>query len=81
MDNTFELDVEYNGTTYAFEGVLLIHGYMHKIELTIQGVKVFFEPDEERNYRALLSMQDIKEHQLDVGLIKATAQRLDSLLT
>lgn len=81
MDNTFELDVDFNGETYEFEGNLIISGYLHKIELDVQGTKVYFEPDEERNYRALMSMEDLNKSELSIGLLKAIANRLDSLLT
>jgi len=81
MENTFDLDVDFNGQTYEFAGELIISGYVHRIELDVNGTRVSFEPDEERNYRALLSMQDVQNNQLNVGLIKAIANRLDSLLT
>ena len=81
MDNTFELDVDFNGETYEFEGNLIIGGYLHKIELDVQGTKVYFEPDEERNYRALMSVEDLNKSELSIGLLKAIGHRLDSLLT
>ncbi|SEI37529.1 hypothetical protein SAMN04487995_0144 [Dyadobacter koreensis] len=81
MDNTFELDVDFNGETFEFPGQLIISGYVHKIELDINGAKVLFEPDEERKYRALLSMQDLTDNQIEMGLIKAIVLRLDSLLS
>ena len=81
MDNTFELDVDFNGETFEFPGQLIISGYVHKIELDINGTKVLFEPDEERKYRALLSMQDLTDNQIEMGLIKAIVFRLDSLLS
>ena len=80
MDDTFELDVEFNGEQYEFEGKLIVTGYGHKIELNVLDTKVLFEPDEERSYRALLSMKDLQETRLNVDLLKTIAQRLDSLL-
>ena len=80
MDDTFELDVDFNGHTYEFEGKLIVTGYVHKIELDVLDTKVFFEPDEEGSYRALLSTQDLQATHLSIDLLKAIAERLNSLL-
>ncbi|MCF2447666.1 hypothetical protein L0657_27170 [Dyadobacter sp. CY345] len=80
MDNTFELDVNFNGQTFEFQGELIVSGYLHKIQLDVNGTIVSFEPDEERNYRALMSIEDLKENDIPVDLLRAIALRLDSLL-
>lgn len=80
MDNTFELDIDFKGQTLQFQGELIVSGYLHKIELDMNGTKVSFEPDEERTYRALMSLEDLKENHIPVDLLRAIAQRLDSLL-
>jgi hypothetical protein len=80
MDESFFLDVEYLGKELEFEGRLILSGYLHKIEMDVEGTKVLFEPDEERNYRALINPEEVAHHKLDVGLLKAIASRLESLL-
>ena len=80
MDETFTLDVSYKGEDLEFEGKLLLSGYLHKIEIDVNGTPVFFEPDEERNYRALVGPDQIDDKYLSVGLLQAIAQRLESLL-
>ena len=81
MEEPFLLDVNYLGEQLDFEGQLHITGYQHKIEINVNDVAVFFEPDEERNYRALISMEQMAGHKhLNPGLLKAIAKRLDSLL-
>lgn len=80
MDESFFIDVEYLGKELEFEGRLIVSGYLHKIEMDVEGIKVFFEPDEERNYRALVSLEEVREARLDAGLLQAIAARLESLL-
>ncbi|MDQ6481123.1 hypothetical protein [Dyadobacter sp. LHD-138] len=80
MDESFFIDVEYLGEELEFEGRLIVSGYLHKIEMDVEGIKVFFEPDEERNYRALVSLEEVREARLDAGLLQAIAARLESLL-
>ena len=81
MEDPFIIDVDYQGEELEFEGQLHISGYLHKIEIIVNDISVFFEPDEERNYRALVSMEQISNHKvLSVGLLQAIAHRLDSLL-
>jgi len=80
MEESFTLDVEYKGEIVEFEGRLMLSGYLHKIEMDVNGSKVLFEPDEERNYRALVSMEEAEASRLDISMLKAIANRLESLL-
>lgn len=81
MDEPFLIPVSYLGKDLEYEGRLHIMGYIHKIEINIDGIPVIFEPDEERNYRALVSHEQInKSKQLSAGLLQAIAMRLNSLL-
>lgn len=81
MDDSFIIDVPYQGEQLEFEGRLIQSGYLHKIEINVNGIPVFFEPDEERNYRALVNIEQMNNHKLlSPGLIQAIANRLDSLL-
>lgn len=82
MDETFMIPVSYMGKELEYEGRLRILGYLHKIEIDMDGVVVVFEPDEERNYRALISPEQMdKSKQLSAGLLEAIANQLNSLLS
>ncbi|WP_221392681.1 hypothetical protein [Dyadobacter sp. NIV53] len=82
MEEPFIIDVNYGGKELEFEGQLHISGYQHKIEIIVNEIPVFFEPDEERNYRALVSMEQMQHHKhMSQDLLQAIAHRLDSLLT
>ncbi len=80
MEDIFEIDVEYKGEVHEFEGRLVLSGYEHKIEIFIEDISVFFEPDEERNYRAIVSLDQMSNKNLTPGLLQAIAHRLESLL-
>lgn len=55
MDETFELPVYFNGTDLLLPAQLQTWGYSHRILVTLPEQVVIFEPDEERNYRAVLT--------------------------
>lgn len=50
----FEFSVEHMGTCLAFESELQSWEFGHRILMKVNGCKVIFELDEERNYRAVL---------------------------
>ena len=54
MEEGFKLPIVYQGQEREFEATFIATGYTHKFHVDIEGVGVYFEPDEERNYRAIL---------------------------
>jgi hypothetical protein len=80
MEDIFLIDVDYKGEALEFEGQLILSGYEHRIEIFIGDISVFFEPDEERNYRAVVSLEQSGSKHLSPGLLQAIAHRLESLL-
>ncbi len=63
MDEPFSILVICQGQEYSFEARLATVGYTHKFYVMINGMEVIYEPDEERNYRAILNhdQSDISE--------------------
>ena len=59
MEEGFELPVTVNNTEYSFPARLLNYGYSYKLEVDFDGTNIVFEPDEERNWRALISNEDL----------------------
>lgn len=59
MDDEFILPVTFNGNEMELSARLLNYGYSSKLEVEIEGTKVIFEPDEERNWRAVISYEDL----------------------
>lgn len=69
------LPVTFNGKEMEFPSRLLNYGYTVKLEVDIEETKVLFEPDEERNWRALISFEDVQANKkLKADLLKAIAE-------
>ncbi|QJD96420.1 hypothetical protein HH214_11340 [Mucilaginibacter robiniae] len=81
MDDVFLLTVPYRNEDLEFESRLILSGYIYRIEVNVNGIPVLFEPDEERNYRALISPEQVesKGSQLKRDLLQAVAQALEAL--
>ena len=79
MDGLFTLTVHYKEEDRIFEGEVKIMGYTHKIVMQVNGMEVLFEPDEERNYRAVLPGAENIKIKWDVDLLKAIARELETI--
>lgn len=75
------LPVAFKGRELELETVLKPYGYTYRFEVNVNGMPVQFEPDEERNYRALVSPEQLEDNRsrLDVALLQAITQRLKAL--
>jgi hypothetical protein len=77
MDDLTTIPVTYLGKELEFDAKFYPYGFIHRIELELDGVTVFFEPDEERNYRAVVAPEHSdKSHKLDTGLLAVIAAQL-----
>jgi hypothetical protein len=72
----FEIAIDYKGETHTFPAKLLVQGYTHKIAVDVFGTEVLFEPNEERNYRAVVNEEHVRK-QPDLQLLKAIAEKLE----
>jgi hypothetical protein len=80
MSDTFELPVEYKGKEMLLPAELLRMGFTHKIRVTVTDTDILFEPDEERNYRAVVAETDRdKIASLPTDLLQLICQTLDEL--
>jgi len=78
MDEPFSIMVICQGQEYSFEARLATMGYTHKFYVMINGMEVIYEPDEERNYRAILN--DIGQGTIkdsDIEIIKAVGDKIE----
>ena len=80
MAEPFILTIYYKEREQPFNAELRLVGYTHKIAVNIEGIEVLFEPDEERNYRALLSEADMHKKKIDTELIRLIAAELETNL-
>ncbi len=58
-------------------------GYTHKFKVLVNGEEVLFEPDEEGNYRAVLSTlpEEKKARNIDTALLQVIADTIKSSLS
>ena len=60
---------------------MLVTGFTHKFNVEVDGQAILFEPDEERNYRAIINYDDIaKKKDVDVELLKSIAAAIEQLV-
>ena len=77
----FELALKFKGKDMLLPVKLMNFGRSYKLEVEIDGTKVLFEPDEERNWRAMISYEDVLANKsMDKGLLELIAGELASLL-
>jgi hypothetical protein len=79
MEESLLLPVNYNGEELEFE-MKIQQGYVPRVEIIIDGVPMIFETDNDGQYRALVSPEQIHNSKhLTVGLLQAIAQQLEIL--
>jgi len=81
MEDGFEIPVTYKGHEHLFPASLMTVGYTYKIQVDVFGTMVSFEPDEERNFRAVVNMEEFHMvDKIDKVLIQEIAQALEDFL-
>ena len=77
----FELAINFKGKDMLLPVVLRNFGRAYNLEVELDGTKVLFERDEERNWRAVISYEDAQANKkLDKGLLELIANELDVIL-
>jgi hypothetical protein len=61
-----------------YSGQLITFGYSYKIIMLIDDIPVSFEPDEERNFRAVVPAEQVNK--ISTRLLKSIAEELDAVL-
>jgi hypothetical protein len=81
MDERFLLEVTYKGEVLKYDAELRNFGYINRVVVDIDGLLVQFELDDESNYRALVSPEQVqsKDNKLEIGLLQAMAEKLAAL--
>jgi hypothetical protein len=78
----FDLPVMYNGEEILFNSSLQVTGYTHRFIVDVYGQSVIFEPDEERNYRAIISVEDLNSNKnIDQELLKMISEKITEIIS
>jgi hypothetical protein len=75
MAEEFTLSLNYKNQELQLPAELRVYGHTHKIMVNINGAEVVFEPDEERNYRAIVPEANMSK--MDVELLTKVAGELE----
>jgi hypothetical protein len=81
MNDPFDLPVLYNNKEILLPAQLHQYGYSFKIEVGVNGTPVFFERDEDRNWRALIDPSTNELNgSLTLELLQAISTSIQKLL-
>ena len=82
MDESFEIPFNFQGEEMQVPAEFQPLGYTYRIKITIQGITVFFEPDEEKNYRAVIMPGEQENSKnLPNGLLETISEKLQELFS
>ncbi|MEP7259422.1 MAG: hypothetical protein ABI687_13565 [Flavitalea sp.] len=76
MSDDFDITVTYKGKQQIFPATFSRLGYSYKIFVSVNNSEIIFEPDEERNFRAIASQDAMHNQHIDTALIKAIGEAL-----
>ena len=79
MEESFELPLTYGGKELLLPAKLMKRGYVYRIELELNGTPVYFEQDEEKNWRAMLDGETSGVHKIDGAMVKAIIEVLQEV--
>ena len=80
MPDDFDIPVTYKGKEHSFPASLVSTGYSYKIQVDVFGKTISYEPDEERNFRALINNADLdQQDRIDKSLIKEIGETLEAI--
>jgi hypothetical protein len=80
MEEDFELPVTYKNKELALPARFLRSGYSYKIQVQVNDQLLLFEPDEERNWRALVDPNEMEKSKIDRELMQCIVDSLDEVL-
>ena len=79
MNESFDIPVIYKDKELNFPARLLQFGYTYKFLVDINGIEVFYEKDDEGNFRAIVDPTKMDTNKLDVSLLQAIAASLEEM--
>lgn len=79
MEAPSEFPVTYKGEEVLFAAQLIQFGYNHCFAINVYGTTVYFEPNEEKTYRAIVEEEHLNK-KLTVDLQKSIAAAIEEAL-
>ena len=76
-----DLTIQYKGKECHYQATFRRYGYTYRIQVAIEDMPVDFEPDEEGQFRAIMSEPDKPAYRnMDSGLLQTIADELQTAL-
>jgi hypothetical protein len=80
MEDDFKLEFSFKGKEKIFPARLVHMGYIYKIQVDLDDRQVYFERDEERNWRVLADPEEKGVKEPDRELLGAIAEKIEEIL-
>jgi hypothetical protein len=81
MDESFEIPVTLKDKELLFPAKLLQLGYTYKFLVDVNGMVIFFEKEDEGNFRAMVDPLRIEDGiKINIKLLEAIAASLEEIL-
>ena len=82
MKEPFVITANHAGKEKEFEAQLFITGYSHRFRVMIDGMEVFFERDEDGNYRAVAATGNTEPamKKIDAALLQSISIAIEAIL-
>ena len=80
MEDTFDLTITFRGKLVTIPARIQLLGYIYRIETLVNGIPVFFERDEERQWRALVEPGINYPKDPDTELLQAIITEIDNAI-
>ena len=81
MEDSFDIPITYKGESLLFAARLIQLGYVHKFQVDVNGQDVYFEQDDEGNYRAIIDYTKLSDTiKIDAELLKVIANGIEETL-
>ncbi len=79
MDEPFIITITYKGAEQGFTAILQVLGYTHRFHVSVEGIEVIFERDEEGQYRAVIPPEK-ETKKIDTLLLQSIAKEIENIL-
>jgi hypothetical protein len=82
VNDELTLSIEHKGEQKDYQARLVQFGYSYRIVVTVNDVGIYFEPDEERNFRIVaIPEQDEKLlRKIDKNVLSLLKEKLEEVL-
>ena len=81
LEEAFSLTVVFKGRELEIPGTLRISAYTHEFILTVSGIQLLIEKDDEQNLRAFLPAEELKKGStIDISLVALIVSELSKAL-